>query len=256
VFIEFTKTELPGLIGLVGTPAFLSGVMGAANRAVVPVDSCALFRYDAAGRPANFGTASCVSEEATHQTAERYVAGLGLHDPMRLSLQTLAGGVAPTLFHMRRDRIDHPGYREQCFVRTGTLERMSVLCGDDHARYAINFYRTHQSGPFQANELAALGELAPLLSSLTLKHVAVSGLSQAMRAEPPAARITRRLRDHARLLSDRECEICTLIVLGHTSESIARKLGLTGNTVLTYRKRAYRKLQIGSQNELFRICLE
>lgn len=252
----FATTHLPPLIQQLGTSRFLSGLMGAATRSVAPVDVCSLFQYDAQAQPANFGTASCVSEEVTRLTAERYVAGLGLHDPMRRSLQARERDATPLTYHLRRDRIEHPGYREQCFLRTGTLERLSVLCHDEHAWYSVNFYRTQQSGPFQPNELTALGTLAPLLSSLVLKHVALSGQAQVVLAESPVERVSRRLRDRACTLSARECEICALIVLGHTSESIALKLDVTVNTVLTYRKRAYAKLGIGSQNELFRICLD
>ena len=46
--------------------------------------------------------------------------------------------------------------------------------------------------------------------------------------------------------------------LGGQLPSLARenaKLGITVNTVLTYRKRAYAKLGVGSQNEIFRLCL-
>lgn len=57
-------------------------------------------------------------------------------------------------------------------------------------------------------------------------------------------------------LSAREVEVCTLIMLGHSSESISLKLDLSLNTIFTYRKRAYAKLNINSQNELFRICLD
>ncbi len=45
------------------------------------------------------------------------------------------------------------------------------------------------------------------------------------------------------------------IVCGMTSEGIALDLGIGVNSVLTYRKRAYAKLRIGSQNALFALCL-
>lgn len=253
---DFAVHQLPEVIAHLGTPRFISSLMGGTGRAIARVDVCSLFRYDQDGRPANFGTASCVSEEVTRLTAERYAAGLGLHDPMRRSLPGRERDCAPAVFHLTRDGIDHPAYREMCFTRTGTLERMSVLCPDEQAWYSINFYRTHHSGLFASNEIAALKELAPLISSLVLKHVAVSGMSEVVLAEPPQERITRRLRDRAPDLSDRETEICALVLLGHTSESIALKLNLSVNSVQTYRKRAYVKLSIGSQNELFRMCLD
>ena len=44
-------------------------------------------------------------------------------------------------------------------------------------------------------------------------------------------------------------------MLGMTSEAIGLKLGISVNTVLTYRKRAYGRLRISCQNELMRLVL-
>ena len=57
-------------------------------------------------------------------------------------------------------------------------------------------------------------------------------------------------------LSERERQVCALMAAGLTSENIALKLGVSLNTVLTYRKRAYFRLQISSQNDLLRLLLQ
>lgn len=64
-----------------------------------------------------------------------------------------------------------------------------------------------------------------------------------------------RLRTVAPLLSPRELEVCIRIMLGVTSEGIGIDLGISRNTVLTYRKRAYARLNISSQNQLFRLVM-
>ncbi|MEM7283725.1 MAG: helix-turn-helix transcriptional regulator, partial [Pseudomonadota bacterium] len=56
-------------------------------------------------------------------------------------------------------------------------------------------------------------------------------------------------------LTDRERQVCARIVLGMTSDGIAADLGVGSQTVLTYRKRAYARLDISSQNALFALCL-
>ncbi|MBN9425727.1 MAG: helix-turn-helix transcriptional regulator [Burkholderiales bacterium] len=253
--LRFAKCELPQVIRQAGSSRFVASMMGAANRAVGSVDVCALFRYDDSAQSFNFGTASRVSEVAAQRTAERYVAGLGLYDPVCRAIRDIVKDETCGVFHLLREKIDHPGYREMCFVRTGTLERMSILCRDELSWYSLGFYRMHQSGRFARPELDALTELAPLLSSLVLKHVQLSGSTPIVFAQSAERDIRQRLLDHASELSERELQICVLIVLGHSSESIALKCGISTNTVLTYRKRAYAKLRVSSQNELFRICL-
>ena len=52
-------------------------------------------------------------------------------------------------------------------------------------------------------------------------------------------------------LTRREAEVCASIVLGRKVAGTSRKLNISAHTVATHRKRAYSKLGIGSQNELF-----
>jgi len=256
-WLRFARHELPGLVAQIGDKHFISAVMGAISRSVTTVDVCSLFHYDTANNPSNFGTASRVSNEITRLTAERYASGLGLHDPMRLEINNVLSTNSVGVFHLFRERINYAPYRELCFNLTGTLERLSILCRDDRSCYAMSFYRTQHSGSlFNRNEVNALSSLSEILSSLVLKHVNVSNLSPVIFKKSMTEEILRKLHDRANNLSSREAEICTLIMLGHNSESISLKLDLSLNTILTYRKRAYTKLNINSQNELFRICLD
>jgi len=52
-------------------------------------------------------------------------------------------------------------------------------------------------------------------------------------------------------LTLREAEVCASIVLGSKVTGTSCKLNISPHTVATHRKRAYSKLGIGSQNELF-----
>src|SRR5262249_46720277 len=52
-------------------------------------------------------------------------------------------------------------------------------------------------------------------------------------------------------LTPREAEICAGIVLGYTVTGMSLNLNISVNTVATHRKRAYAKMRISSQNELF-----
>jgi DNA-binding CsgD family transcriptional regulator len=56
-------------------------------------------------------------------------------------------------------------------------------------------------------------------------------------------------------LTARERDVCANILLGFSSEAIACELAISLNSVLTYRRRAYQRLGITSQNELFSIVM-
>jgi DNA-binding CsgD family transcriptional regulator len=52
-------------------------------------------------------------------------------------------------------------------------------------------------------------------------------------------------------LTPREAEVCASIVLGRKVDGTSRRLNISAHTVATHRKRAYSKLGVSSQNELF-----
>ena len=90
--------------------------------------------------------------------------------------------------------------------------------------------------------------MSGLLFALVDKHseIACDAL------EGTEARLRRRIAALAPDMPGREVDVCVGIVRGQTSEAIALALKISTNTVLTYRKRAYGRLRISSQNELVR----
>ena len=56
-------------------------------------------------------------------------------------------------------------------------------------------------------------------------------------------------------LTQREGEVVSLVLRGHSSEAIASELKIAAGTVKIHRKNIYAKLGIGSQAELFSLFL-
>ncbi|HEV2678393.1 MAG TPA: LuxR C-terminal-related transcriptional regulator [Aliidongia sp.] len=54
-------------------------------------------------------------------------------------------------------------------------------------------------------------------------------------------------------LTARELDVCVRSLLGMTAEGTALELDIKKSSVITYRKRAYGRLGISSQSELFRL---
>lgn len=54
-------------------------------------------------------------------------------------------------------------------------------------------------------------------------------------------------------LTARELDVCVRSLLGLTAEGTALELDIKQSSVITYRKRAYSRLGISSQSELFRL---
>ncbi len=56
-------------------------------------------------------------------------------------------------------------------------------------------------------------------------------------------------------LSAREAAVCTRIVAGCSTEAIGIDLGVSRHSVISYRRRAFEKLGIATQRELFTLVL-
>lgn len=58
------------------------------------------------------------------------------------------------------------------------------------------------------------------------------------------------------LLTERETQVINMVLHGHSTKSIAERLGISVETVKLHRKHAYAKLEINSQAELFYLFLD
>jgi len=134
----------------------------------------------------------------------------------------------------------------------GKVEEGSVYC---------NFYRMGRSGPYSGKDWHLLESILPLMTALIAAHYRILRLKAT--GEPP-----KKWKAHSLVhtiisknappfskLTRREREVCERILLGYTSVGIGLDLAIAQSSVITYRRRAYEKLGISSQNELFSLCL-
>jgi DNA-binding CsgD family transcriptional regulator len=100
------------------------------------------------------------------------------------------------------------------------------------------------------SEIEGLRAIADLLIALIARHVDLSlsrpNLTPALTSLEEIYNCVVAATD----LSRREGEVCARILYGLSSCGIALDLGIGKESVMTYRKRAYQRLGIGSQREL------
>ena len=82
-------------------------------------------------------------------------------------------------------------------------------------------------------------------------HYAISGQQQQSIPQLMLARVRSVCPD----LSKRELDVLRGVLEGHTAVEIAELMGIKPSSVLTYQKRAYQRLGISSQRQLFALCL-
>ena len=133
---------------------------------------------------------------------------------------------------------------------TGRRQRVMICARKANALYCLRFLRSAGEGNLSEERVEHLRSVADLLISLIARH---DGLFARKPNLTPALTSLEEIQDcvlGATDLSRREGEVCSRILYGLSSCGIALDLGIGKESVMTYRKRAYHRLGIGSQREL------
>ena len=181
-------------------------------------------------------------------TAKKYIAEYWKYDPANRLAGNARAAELSARFGPRE--INEKAYRRDCYNNHDLVDRFSILRKRNQTTMRLNLYRSKSHGRFSDAQINTIVEVSNVLFALVTKH---QDLSQ--HEEPPAETARRRLLLAEPALSPRELDVCVGIVCGQTSEAIALSLCLSLNTVLTYRKRAYSRLGISTQNELMRLLM-
>jgi DNA-binding CsgD family transcriptional regulator len=133
---------------------------------------------------------------------------------------------------------------------SGRLQRVMISARKSNLLYCLRFLRSASDGNLSESKVERLRSVADLLISLIARH---DGLLARRPNLTPALTSLEEIQDcvlGATDLSRREGEVCSRILYGLSSYGIALDLGIGKESVMTYRKRAYHRLGIGSQREL------
>lgn len=156
-------------------------------------------------------------------------------------------GRAPIMLPAFAPRMYGARYRKIFFRDSGIVDKCAAAIWVDDTCFYVNFYRITSQGRFGATQRERLGTIAPAIAASVARHF----------RKEPTTDVAALFATHAPLsaLTPREQEVCRRILAGYSSEAISRELGIGLHSTLTYRKRAYERLGISSQNELFAIVL-
>ncbi|MFM0347822.1 helix-turn-helix transcriptional regulator [Paraburkholderia sp. RL17-347-BIC-D] len=126
-----------------------------------------------------------------------------------------------------------------------------VVCGRrDSADFCLSVVRDNPNQPFGPEATKQLSAVADTLISAIAKHVSVLAHRPNVKfALTDLSEIEKCLIARSDLRR-REVEVCARIIVGLSAAGISLDLGVGEETVKTYRKRAYSRLNIGCEREL------
>lgn len=229
------------------------------NKALL-IDHFAVFTYSDTEGAGHLFTKSIMPKEEAEGLAKDYVDQYHERDPHfsggDAELEEDGGPVHPSF----TEEYD-PEYRDHFFTQHDLVDKISITRKVGTGYIYCNFYRIGESGQFTEDERISFGIMLPLFTNLIACHFQILRLQGKGDAENESSArslvhsvISRKVTPFDKL-TGRESEVCERILVGFTSTGIGLDLGIAESSVNTYRRRAYEKLAIATQNELFSLCI-
>ena len=246
--VPITPETPATLIDSIGRLTFEEKLFGLLN-SMAGCQHISAFQFDGSKKPKALLATSPKFGLAAEKCARNYVDFFWSHDPAHRHYLADSSWSKFTFVHSAAADVDYSPYRRACYESVGITKRLSISAGGENERLTLNLYKGRHD-EFSNSALTWLSISCRMLFAILRKHTEVATRPNSKSAFPDFERL---LMKRFPELTDRERQVCVQALRGRTSEAIALEIGVSINTVLTYRKRAYSRLGITSQNELMRL---
>ncbi|MFV8783921.1 LuxR C-terminal-related transcriptional regulator [Microbulbifer sp. SA54] len=219
----------------------------------VPVDYPQIWLYHREQRPTALYHDLPAGDELNQ--IDLYIAGSYQQDPFYL---TAFEQGEPGVYHLTEiaaHRFEQSDYYKSYYALLNATDEIVFIADiPPGSSLQVCLMRGATSGRFSERELQFLRSAEPVVTALLRQHVK-------LRPPQPAAPVVGSNVERAfslfgqSMLTGRERNVLGLILQGYSSRVAAERLGITVETLRRHRKNIYRKLDIGSQNELFSLFL-
>ncbi len=253
-------TLLSRCIDSIGTDRFTDNLISAL-KSITDFDYLVSFAYHQKDQPICLFHTFSPGDRVVF--VDDYLKGPYLLDPFF----TACGRQVETgLYRMRDiapDRFLQSEYYRSYYVRTGLAEEICYtfyLLND--VAVVISLMRSGEGQRFSAREFRLLESVVPIVCSLGQRHwqsvpdwFEVESIEREPADTPTIIENTVSAIFGPRI-TPRETQVVAQVLEGHSSESIAKGLGISTGTVRIHRRNIYAKLDISSQQELFSIFFD
>ena len=231
------------LLAGIGTEEFGSTVRDTMSSVTAGIRRVYLF--EATGREAStlqYYSCEPALVELFPAYADRYIR----LDPVADAYSAAPASNDMALLRIRPADIASRAYRQRFFDDGGIIERVSIIQRGAADWRVVNLSRHVSAGYFSDVELTALVQLAALaLPMLPLnRRGALSGTRLTV------SQMEDRFANRFPQLTAREIQVCARAANGMSVEATALDLGIAKTSILTYRQRAYHRLNVTSPYEL------
>lgn len=150
---------------------------------------------------------------------------------------------------VRKEEIHNAAFRSACYSQPGIAEKLTLASKAEGKLIAVSIFGREVEGGLDAAQVSELSHFGNLLLPILDLHFRLIGSTE--RQKQVSANDMEDCVGWAfPELTAREISVCARTILGVTAEGIALDLGIKETSVLTYRRRAYARLNINSINQL------
>lgn len=197
----------------------------------------------------NLGTPSLfctwTADPISPDLIDRYRTFYSRVDPIRAVFPSIAiNSCAAITFSS--EEIEHSDYRSRCFDRYSIRHRLSVIRRTENAWLTLSLAR--RSRHFSDNETSEFSAIARVSLPIFVRHEGFAAKTAS--GNFSVNEVERRLEALGRGLTRRELQVCARTIGGLTAEGAAIDLQISVPSVLTYRRRAYNRLNVSSALQL------
>ncbi|MCP4186925.1 MAG: helix-turn-helix transcriptional regulator [Gammaproteobacteria bacterium] len=246
-------------IDSIGNDAF-PGKLVEALKSVADFDYSVSFAYHQNEKPL------CLYNTFSHANravfVDDYIKGPYLLDPFFKACGRKVDAGLYRLQDVAPDRFYQSEYYHSYYVLTGLIEEICYAFYFPHGVSVVISLMRSDKSRFTAREFKLLKSVSPIVVSLSQAHW--EGIHNRFESEPGEMGA---VDNHVLIeetvsalfgsrITPREAQVVALVLEGHSSEAIAKSLGISVGTVRIHRRNVYGKLRISSQQELFSIFFQ
>jgi DNA-binding CsgD family transcriptional regulator len=221
----------------------------------LPISQCTIFAYEFDACPRTVSAADHRGGRFLRDVADRYTKHFYALDGNRAIVarpQSKHPYGTLVLHQQQSEEIENDAYRAACYAQPNVSDRLSLLVQPMESVWlSINLYRDSAYGVFQPGELEHIESVAHMFAHAARSHYVLNGQHQ----QGSAAMMLARVRRACPALTPRELDVLRGTLEGAGAAEIAERMGVKPTSVVTYQKRAYARLGISSQRQLFALCL-
>ena len=229
-----------------------------ALKSLTDFDYSVVFAYYRSERPLCLFDTFPPEKRTIH--VDDYLKGPYLIDPFFKACDRQVDTGLYRLRDIAPDRFYQSEYYRSYYVQTGLSEEICyTFYLPKGVAVVISLMRSGESPRFSAREFRLLTSVVPIVVSLAQRHWQDIPDKFDIKTDSSVLYEGRSLIEYTvgtlfgKRVTPRETQVVAQVLEGHSSDSIAKDLGISVGTVRIHRRNVYAKLQISSQQELFSI---